>query len=353
MAYNLMDLRRRIIASQPNDITREGSIVSFGTNIVRPLQVTCALSPVQSGSGDPSPSNIRPITGWTGCDVTGAGVNLFDKTDVTEGKCINGDSLVNKTWGNVSDYINVKAGVTYYLSNVVGASSLNAGSFFDINKNYVNIITTPTGSDASFSVTIPDGVAYVRLNVRNTHLDDAMLEVGSSASSYSVYTGTTIPIVWTEAGTVYGGTMTLNRDGSVTVVVTHVGVDMGSLTWNYSSTYSYFTAVINDIKVFATGESSGILCEQYKTIPTTSATGWGNADDFTIGTRQNIASVVVKDSRYTDKTAFTTAVTGKKVVYPLATPLTYTLSASVLNSLAGQNNVWASAGDVSVKAWGF
>ena len=33
------------------------------------LDVTIGINPVQSGSGDPSPSNIRPITGWTNANV--------------------------------------------------------------------------------------------------------------------------------------------------------------------------------------------------------------------------------------------------------------------------------------------
>lgn len=31
--------------------------------------LTAAITPVQSGSGDPSPSNVRPITGWTGANI--------------------------------------------------------------------------------------------------------------------------------------------------------------------------------------------------------------------------------------------------------------------------------------------
>lgn len=31
--------------------------------------LTVAIEPVQSGSGDPSPNNVRPISGWTGADI--------------------------------------------------------------------------------------------------------------------------------------------------------------------------------------------------------------------------------------------------------------------------------------------
>lgn len=57
-----------------------GDIVSFNItneNInVEDLEIN--IEPVQSGSGDPSPENVRPITGWTGCNITVA--NGLDDT---------------------------------------------------------------------------------------------------------------------------------------------------------------------------------------------------------------------------------------------------------------------------------
>jgi len=37
------------------------------------------------------------------------------------------------------------------------------------------------------------------------------------------------------------------------------------------------------------------------------------------------------------------------IVYPLATPITYTLTASQIRTLLGQNNIWADAGPISVE----
>ena len=295
-------------------------------------------------------SNICPISGWTGCTVSDTGKNLFDKTTVTEGKCINGDTLVNKTWGNVSDYINVKAGVTYFLSNVVGSSSLNAGSFFDINKNYVSVITTPTGSDASFSVTIPVGVAYVRLNVRNTHLDDAMLEVGNTASAYSAYSGTTLSVTFpTPPGTVYGGTLKVNKDGTGTLVIDREVIDGGSLTWTYDSRYTRFlSSAITGMKSTTT-RTMNLLCSAYQTI--SDGRSIANVPDKSIyNAGEN--KVYIKDTSYTDGTVFESAMEGVQIVYDLATPVTYTLTSQQVGQLLakqGQNNVWADTGNVTVQ----
>lgn len=51
--------------------TASGEIASFTTEVgdwpISALSV--AINPVQAGSGDPSPDNVRPISGWTGCNI--------------------------------------------------------------------------------------------------------------------------------------------------------------------------------------------------------------------------------------------------------------------------------------------
>ena len=41
-----------------------------------------AIEPVQAGSGDPSPDNVRPISGWDTVKVTRCGKNIFDQSRI-------------------------------------------------------------------------------------------------------------------------------------------------------------------------------------------------------------------------------------------------------------------------------
>lgn len=51
--------------------TASGSIASFDDGSTLPLKdLQVSIEPIQSGSGEPSPSNVRPISGWTECNVT-------------------------------------------------------------------------------------------------------------------------------------------------------------------------------------------------------------------------------------------------------------------------------------------
>lgn len=61
------------------------AIASFndGEDMVMP-SLKVAIEPQQEGSGDPSPTNVRPISGWTG-------VNITDKDDIS-------NPTVTRTW---------------------------------------------------------------------------------------------------------------------------------------------------------------------------------------------------------------------------------------------------------------
>ena len=56
-------------------------IASFDDGTVNPVhQLVVDIVPVQSGSGDPSPINIRPITGWTGANIYSSGADTSNPT---------------------------------------------------------------------------------------------------------------------------------------------------------------------------------------------------------------------------------------------------------------------------------
>ena len=62
--------RAELEAVLPTD-TASGAIASFpdGSDLFDYLSCVVEINPVQAGSGTPSPDNVRPITGWTGCNL--------------------------------------------------------------------------------------------------------------------------------------------------------------------------------------------------------------------------------------------------------------------------------------------
>lgn len=115
--------------------------------------------------------------------------NLFDKAAVTAGKILPPTGIVqDSATYSVSDFIPVWPGETYTASDATGfASPMRFSCYFDAARNRV-----PGGSNAAIgAMTIPAGVAYVRVTVATNALAGFQLERGSVASPYEAYSAKT------------------------------------------------------------------------------------------------------------------------------------------------------------------
>lgn len=78
--YRINDLEAIIAGYQQADLpTGAVASVTDGTALLMP-SLKVGIEPVQEGSGDPSPENIRPISGWTEANIT-----VSPTTDVEDG----------------------------------------------------------------------------------------------------------------------------------------------------------------------------------------------------------------------------------------------------------------------------
>ena len=289
--------------------------------------------------------NLCPITGWTGCNVSKAKKNLFDKTAITENYYINSSGeLVSSVSWTVSDYIPVNAGGSVAYKGLTSVGSAPYSAFFDKNKRFISSFKQATGEN---SQSAPAGARYVRfsINYSANELNAFIVCTGLSVGDYEAYSATTYPISFPAgAGTVYGGTLTVNKDGTGKLVVDHGECDMGDLTWDSNTTYNYFTAAISDRKV----ASLDLKCSLYKTA---SASGQSNLNNGEISSTSNNNKIITRDNRYSysDLQTYTEAMSGVQLVYELASPVEYTLTATDVGqilSLLGTNNLFCDTGDV-------
>jgi hypothetical protein len=103
------------------------------------------------------------------------------------------------------------------------------------------------------------------------------------------------------------------------------------------------------INLIRTGTNySAVISDRYATY-----NGIGNPPDKHIS--QNVSAgaggtstgvIIIKDTAYTDKDAFTASLSGSQLVYELATPQTYQLTPTQVTTLFGQNNIFADCGQV-------
>ena len=292
--------------------------------------------------------NICPISGFTGVNVARTGKNLFDKskTDTNNGFVesyyLNGtDGTKNGSSNyNISEYIPVKGNVDYVISAISGS---NPG-YVIYNGSKEKIASAKYNSLSSITFTTPANAQYIRISIPKANIDSIQLELGSSASSYEPYQGSTYPITFPgEAGTVYGGTL---NPVTGKLIVTHGIADLGALTWGKISTpngHWRFWAIVNGLDA-----TKAIICSHYVQVNPSAqymSTAVGIAEQMS-GTNP---IVMINDEDYANESAFTTAMSGVQLVYELATPVEYDLSdLPAIRTLLGYNAIFADVGDVSV-----
>ena len=331
--------------------TASGAIASFsdGADDYPIKGLTVAVEPIQSGSGDPSPSNVRPISGWSEVKVTRCGKNLLDSTfctNRTQGgttTVVNDDGSITLTgtassatryWAS-ADRLNLRlpAG-TYTLSDGVRITYISGGSVryksgtFTLNEEITFI-------NAYFTLT--SGTTY------NTTFYP-QLEVGSVATDYEKYNPTEYTISLGE--TVYGGTLDVVGGK---MVVDRKAVDLGSLTWSAASTSYRFYASVSDAITPKAGGDVNAMCTSYRRVSysnPTFADGEFCVSDINFSGSKRC---LFKNNRFESAADFKTAVTGQTMVYTLAEPIEIPLTPTQISTLLGVNNVYSSAGNVEVE----
>ena len=290
---------------------------------------------------------IYQISGYTAGQFGRRGKNMVNSALYTRGYVDQyGAEKADSSWRRTA-YIKVNSNTTYTFSVDTSGGNLAKHAFFDFDMNFISSIDSGTRT-----FTTPNNTAWVRFSLRKT-TTRSQLEAGSVATAYEPHNGNTYNIQFPqEAGTVYGGTLTLNEDGSGVLTVDRLSIDLGSLDWTYidhafnlrsqAITGAVLPSGINDMPDLI---SSCYLVKSYvdtlnidKTITLIFATSGSSGQLW------------VHDSAYTDSNSFKMDVTGQKVVYELATPITYTLTPiTPINSFDGVNNVWADTGNVTVE----
>ena len=110
------------------------------------------------------------------------GKNLFDKSNVKIGKCIDNSNGDEWNWDEscASDYIYIKNCASISIS---GTKITSYGAFYDENKDYISGFAY--AGNSTFNV--DSNVAYVRVGVPIVNINSFQLEVGSSATPYEPY----------------------------------------------------------------------------------------------------------------------------------------------------------------------
>ena len=316
----------------PTD-TASGDIVSIpdGQSVVPVKSLKVTLEPIQSGSGTPSPTNVRPISGHTEVDTEVCGVNLFDKDAVSVGKWLSTTTGLEETANNyvVSDYIPVISGKTVFIPN----SNTARRWFYDASKTPKAYLGTSI--DQAFT---PTENGYIRVSIlangaNAINLETYQIEYGSTATAYEPYQGTSYTT--TLGRTVYGCTLDV-VSGELVVDRAYAVINGSESGWYKSGAFNG-SFYLRELPIKAYGVC---LCDKLETLVATTSLNYtvgkiwqeALAINFWFPNMEGVSLADFKTWLSQNPT---------QICYELATPQTYQLDPQTISLLHGNNNVWS------------
>ena len=333
---------------------KSGAVVAFGDGAgdlpVKDLNVE--IKATQSGTGDPSPSNVRPISGWANVGVARAGKNLLDsnKTDLT---------YVTTTAQRYA--VTFEGAGTYAVSAQTLSESRNVYAKVYSGGTYGTSYTVVSGTTVTTrTFTLNDGdvlIVYSEFSSASQYerakevLATVQVELGT-ATSYEPYTGTTVTIALGQ--TVFGGELDVTS-GVLTITHAKITLDgtqsIRTTNWNPKTNtvgWLYNYSVTNNLLGTPRTSVPDLKCDSltptmYNSLSQSDVEGIGMYDT-------NYCGLVVRmaDTSLTTESAINTYLASNPidVVFPLAQPVTVQLTPTEIETLQGNNTIFADSGDI-------
>ena len=315
--------------SEPTEI-----LFRVGVNANKTYNNQIAYMQLESGSTATTYapySNICPITGWTGANVSRTGANLYSRGNGQYNVPVYSADGTSASYPDVNAvWIKVKPSTTYHVT-CLPPSKLFYVRWINCDKNK-GFISRPGPSYTSANLprdfTTTSETHWVEVACNQNGADaipsnNWELCVSETATTYVPYSGTIFPITWTEAGTVYGGEL------DVTTGVLTVDRAIYTFTGNETQYIQQTNRVA--INCGNSMKTAHVICSHFANVETAAVR---YAYIPTALTAEELKTFMQNNT--------------VTMAYYLATPVTYHLTPTQITSLLGQNNVWADTGDIAV-----
>lgn len=372
---------------------------SDGADDVAVKSLIANIMPVQSGSGDPSPTNVRAISGRTGLTVKRCGRNLGKITlasiadaDIGEGSytlagltfsftkvsdngvseiVLNGTPTARATSMLNRDLLVDMPPGRYRLSGCPSGGALNKYRLTCWDNTTSATLASDFGSGATFELVEGHNVNFAidisqsmaSQTISNLVFKPMIRPESDNNDAYEPYNGTSFPITWqTQTGTIYGGTLNVTTGVLTVNGVLHTldGTEGFALSTNARRFQKAFTTLgwERANTVLSTENQSNSVCSHatYLTGATVTATP---ADYRITNDSSNLQALNFYDSQseFANAAAFNAYLaeqyangTPVQLYYDLATPLDpIQLSPTEIKTLLGGNTIYTDAGSVSVE----
>lgn len=351
-AINEIDTKTTLVKSASGSLVH---ITDGGDNI--PMKsLESEIVAVETGSGTPSPSNPRAISGFNSgvvsvyakyhriivSTLTPQTQNGITITPFADGHFeISGTATVNITL-----YFNIPT-FTIYGEDTRTVNFNNDFANNDVTIGFLKdstVIDSWSMNSLNRTYTNYNALANRECNVLSVSVSNGVSVSGSFKVEFLVInSGTTYTFSFGQ--TVYGG----HFDNKGNLVVTHGKFKISDLTWTRSTSYSnpFFYSLLSDGLKNTLAISDKLNCisptwsENFATV--------SNNHDFCIGAYSS--QIFIRADEYTDATTFSSAggMGNTEIVYELATPITLSITSQNIPTLSGVNNIFSNCGDLDIE----
>lgn len=312
-----------------------GNPLSFTTDSAQVAQNTViTFEPIQAGSGDPSPTNERPIEGYIEAELVVPRKNLYDQSTLEQGS-FNAQGKPQASDARIrTPFIPVESLTRYAVS--LGDSNIVLYEVFEYDENKNYLVEHSYGTQ-SFDRTMGSTTKFFRFSLKksdNSNLTPSdvttlQMEKGETPTTYEPYNPLT-DISEQLPTTIYGGTLDVE---SGELVVDRKAVDLSTLTWNHQYAPSHISNPIDNIKLPESNyDKCGLICSNKIT------SGRNTYGENCIYVGGDSTFVTYDES---------STITGTAVYY-LATPITYHLTPHQVKLLQGANTVTTNGTSISL-----
>ena len=325
-----------------------------GTFTVSPmLMITTETNPTSF-----SPySNVCPITGWTGANVYRTGKNLYSREGSEYNVPVYAVDGTSASYPDVAVWwFKAKPSTSYTITirqntKLIYFRWINC----DKDKGFINREPMKNQNDSPVTFTTTAQTEWVQVAINQyptVQIDlndwEIQIEEGSTATAYEPYSGTVYPVSWqTEAGTVFGGTVDVTTG---VLTVTHRFAELtknSNWSWNANNALAVCSVsggiITNAVSQYDVWVSNNMFTNSSwaaRNVGGVARCGMFYGASYIFVKSPNIESVDDLKAVLGDNTL--------QVVYYLATPVTYQLTPTEVQTLVGDNFIWADTGDVTV-----
>lgn len=313
------------------------------------LGVKASWEPVQEGSGDPSPDNVRQIKGRDRVKVERLGENLFNRDGLVVGAPVYSTDGVLSSYEDVAvSYVKVVPGAQYSirLRQTDDTILYTRIAFLTKSKKFIKrayMLNTKSGMETKETFTVSTDCEWIQFGLNNgrtfNYNFDVVFVAGSAPTTYIPYIGSTNTLTLPE--TVYEGEVdAVNGEGQETWKMLTLDGTINKFTqsdrfWRMPSNSA--PGVVNGYVT---------MCSHFP-----ANTFGGNQTGNYIFTRADIMSRYFPDVNALNAyiAAQNAAGTPVQIAYKLAEPVPFTATgAQPLPALVGVNTVLTDADSATV-----